>query len=398
MESNKTPIAPIELTDSYKSHPLLNHLVRLALRMREHGWIGSKCLTYEMENPRRIRVEYSINASVYHKRIVLVAEQENIRVVNTNPTHFKPVGSIVDAVKWNIKELHSNILGWSDIPQSLKQAMRWTEFEYHKDMRETRDEWLGRLMTRSPILAVNEASTPAWLSHVQSILEFEHPLNSMVHQVVSDFLPEADLTQRYQTMLQHYTVNSRQPTLCDTLNTIMPIMIQWNRTWPSIRLHKDRHGEQHFVFSTSNSVLPVLHVKQNKETKEFTLLDCECTNLDDAQEIHEQLRQAMKQPSIPLDQAWLLELRQLRDFQLLELGQSTNRPEQRWIRSVKNYAEQLHVEMVRHEHLVDAWTQHFIQLGDRNVVTTVLAAMKIARDPSLNMAHRQENGPELPSP
>ena len=123
MESNKTPIAPIELTVSHKNHPLLNHLVRLALRMREHGWLGSKCLTYEMESPQRIRVEYSINASVYHKRLVVVAEQEKIKVVNTNPTHFKPVGAIVDAVTWDIKELHTNILGWSDIPQSLKQAM-----------------------------------------------------------------------------------------------------------------------------------------------------------------------------------------------------------------------------------------------------------------------------------
>ena len=83
MESNKTPIVPIELTVSHKSHPLLNHLVRLALRMREHGWLGSKCLTYEMESPQRIRVEYSINASVYHKRLVVVAEQEKIKVLTT---------------------------------------------------------------------------------------------------------------------------------------------------------------------------------------------------------------------------------------------------------------------------------------------------------------------------
>lgn len=46
---------------------------------------------------------------------------------------------------------------------------------------------------------------------------------------------------------------------------------------------------------------------------------------------------------------------------------------------MRNYAEQLHVEMVRNNNLYEAWSQHFVKHGDSNVVTTVLAAMKLAR-------------------
>lgn len=92
MNTPKASLQPIELTDKTKNHPFFQHLVRVALRMKDHGWIGSKCLTYSMESDQRIRLEYSINSAAYHKRVMVIAEQEKIKVVNNNPTHFKPVG------------------------------------------------------------------------------------------------------------------------------------------------------------------------------------------------------------------------------------------------------------------------------------------------------------------
>ena len=398
MYSPKKPLVPIALTQQNKANKLLNHLVRLGLRMHEHGWLGSECLTYKMESDKRIRIEYSINPLMYTKRIVVVAEQEKVRIVNNNPTHFKPIGAIVDALQWNIKEIQTNADVWNDIPQSLKQQMRWVDFEYKKGVSATRDAWLTKLRAGSRMLATDETSTNEWLSHVQSILEFEHPLNKTVHSVVSNFLPTADPVLLHNIKLRHYTENaSKTPTLSETIETVMPIMLDEKRTWPGIRLHKDRDGNQHFVFSTSESVVPILHVKRSSVSGAYTLLDSNCKNLDDAKDIHNQLLHAMSKPSIPLETAWLEQLRHLSDFKLLELDGATTRPDQLWIRSVKNYAEQIHVEMVRSDTLYEPWAQHLINHGDSNVVATVLAAMKLARGHQLEKSAEMDTTPGLSS-
>lgn len=398
MYNPKKPLEPIALTQQNKTNKLLNHLVRLGLRMHEHGWLGSECLTYKMESDKRIRIEYSINPLMYTKRIVVVAEQERVRIVNTNPTHFKPIGAIVDALQWNIKEIQTNADVWNDIPQSLKQQIRWVDFEYKKGISATRDGWLTKLRAGSRMLATDETSTDQWLSHVQSILEFEHPLNKTVHNVISNFLPTADTVLLHNIKLRHYTENATQkPTLRDTIETVMPIMLDLKRTWPNIRLHKDRDGDQHFVFSTPESIVPIVHVKKSASSGAYILLDSHCQNLNDAENIHTQLLQAINQPSIPLKNAWLAQLRQLSDFKLLELDGTTTRPDQLWIRSVRNYAEQIHVEMVRSDNLYESWAQHIIHNGDSNVVETVLAAMMLARGHQLETSKDMDITPGLSS-
>lgn len=188
----KESLSPIALTLQLKQHRLLNHLVRLSLRMHERGWIGSECLTFKMENENRLRIEYSINPLMYHKRVVVFAEREKMRVVNTSATSFKPIGAIIDILQWNIKEIQTNASTLGYIPQSLKTQMRWEEFEYEKDVSATRDWWLKKLKTGSSLFYLDASTTHEWLSHLQSILEFKHPLNKTVHAVVSNLLPNAD--------------------------------------------------------------------------------------------------------------------------------------------------------------------------------------------------------------
>ena len=378
--TTRTPLVPIELTPQAKSNRLLNRLVRLSLRMHEHGWLGSERLTFKMEGDKRIRLEYSTKAGTYLKRIVVVAEKEKVRVVNTSPTNFKPIGAIVDAIQWDIKKIETNTGAWGDVTQSLVDQMRWQEADYRKAIIETRDGWLSKLKSHAALLAPSIASTKEWLSHMQSIMEFDHPLNKTVHAVISNFSPNLNAVDFYNTKLKYYSKNtSIAPTVCDTIDTILPIMQGLQRTWPAIRLHKDREGNQHFIVSKPESVIPLLHVKKDNESGEYTLLDCECPSLDEDSTIHEQILHEISKPSIPLKDAWLEQLKSLMDFKLLDLDDGTTRPDQLWIRCVKNYAAQLHVEMVRNDILYPAWSQHFIAYGDSNVVTTVLAAMKLAR-------------------
>lgn len=390
---NKKSFAPLALKPNVIHHRLLNHLVRLGLRMHEHGWLGSECFSVKMENDKRMRIEYSINPSIYHRRIILLAEKETVRIVNNSPTHFKPIGAIVDAQQWKIKEVQTNVLVLGDIPQHLKAQMRWEPFEYKKEISATRDWWLKKLRGGSPLFIADETSTPQWFTHMHSVLEFNHPLNSMVSNVVANVLPNADPIKVHNTKLRHYVENATAtPSINDTIATLVPLMLDQQRTWPAIRLHTDREGAQHFVFSTPESVVPILHVKKGPEDKTYSLLDCTCKDLDNAKDIHAQILNEISKPSVPLENAWLEQLKGLSDFKLLE---TTTRPDQLWMRCVKTYAEQMHVEMVRSKDMYEPWSEHFIQYGDSNMVTTVLAAMKLARRHQPVVEAGMDTGPSL---
>lgn len=349
--------------------------------MHTQGWLGTECLTFKMQDYKRLRLEYSTKPGTHIKRVIVYAEKEKVRVVNTSPSNFKSIGAKVDAVQWIIKKVETNTGAWGEVTQSLVDQMRWQESDYRKELTETRERLLMKLKNQAALLQPNIASTPEWLAHMQSILEFESPLNKTVHDVLCNLLPNADALNFYNTKLSYYTTNSTsQPTVCETIDTILPIMLDQQKTWPAIRLHKDRAGDQHFIFAKPESIIPLLHVKKNADSGEYTLLDCECASLDDTTEVHGHILHEISKPSIPLKDAWLDQLKQLMDFKLLGIHDKTTRPDQLWIRCVKNYAAQLHVEMVRNDALYPMWSQHFIACGDSNVVTTVLAAMKLARE------------------
>ena len=383
----KTPLVSIKLTPKEKHNKLLNHLIRLSVRMHTHGWLGSECLTFKVEDYKRLRLEYSTKPGTHRKRVIVYAEKEKVRVVNTSPTNVKSIGSMVEAMQWTIKKVETNTGAWGDVTQTLVDQMHWQESDYKKGLLETRDSWLRKLKSQAELLQPNIASTPEWLSHMQSILEFEHPLNKTVHDVLCNLLPNSDAVAFYNAKLKYYTKNSTaQPTVCETIDTLLPIILDQQKTWPAIRLHNDRAGDQHFIFAKPESVVPLLHVKKNAESGEYTLLECACPSLDDTTQVHGQILHEISKPSIPLKDAWLTQLKSLMDFKLLALDDTTTRPDQLWIRCVKNYAAQLHVEMVRNDALYPLWSKHFIAYGDSNVVTTVLAAMKLAREhqPVLN--------------